>query len=91
MNNETQLDTTMVSITPEILQAVKDLQREDYVPMLIRHLEEILDFFVEDICMDLSSDKKLLFIQILRSTQKTLKPFAVSKRTITFDEEGGES
>ncbi|KAA6330155.1 hypothetical protein EZS27_021107 [termite gut metagenome] len=84
MNNEIQL-------TPEILQAVKDLQREDYVPMLIRHLEEILDFFIENIHTDLSNDQKLEHIQILRSTQKSLRPFAVSERTIIFNEEGGES
>ncbi|KAA6328114.1 hypothetical protein EZS27_022960 [termite gut metagenome] len=88
MNNETQPDTTMVSITPEILQAVKNLQRKGYVPMLIEHLEEMLDFFIEDICTDLSNDQKLEHIQILRSTQKALKPFAVSEWTI--DEEGNE-
>ncbi|KAA6347951.1 hypothetical protein EZS27_004594 [termite gut metagenome] len=89
MNNETQPDTTMVSITPEILQAVKNLQQEGYVPMLIEHLEEMLDFFIEDIDTDLSNDQKLEHIQILRSTQKILKPFAVPEWTI--DEEGGES
>ncbi|KAA6319811.1 hypothetical protein EZS27_030334 [termite gut metagenome] len=80
MNNETQL-------TPEILQAVKNLQRKGYVPMLIEQLEEILDFFIENIDTDLSNDRKLEHI----STQKSLKPFAVSERTITFNEEGSES
>ncbi|KAA6312590.1 hypothetical protein EZS27_036503 [termite gut metagenome] len=87
MNNETHPDATAF-ITPEILQAVKDLQQPDYVPMLIRHLEEMLDFFIEDICTDLSNDQKLEHIQILRSTQKALKPFAVSEWTI--DKEGNE-
>ncbi|KAA6327339.1 hypothetical protein EZS27_023664 [termite gut metagenome] len=82
MNNETQLDATAL-ITPEILQAVKNLQREGYVPMLIEQLEEILDFFIEDICTGLSNDQKLEHIQILRSTQKSLRPFSVK--------EGGES
>ncbi|KAA6326345.1 hypothetical protein EZS27_024540 [termite gut metagenome] len=89
MNNEIQPDTTMVSITPEILQAVKDLQRRGYVPMLTQHLEEMLDFFIEDVCTDLSNDQKLEHIQILRSTQKALKPFAVPEWTINV--EGGES
>ncbi|KAA6313033.1 hypothetical protein EZS27_036132 [termite gut metagenome] len=88
MNNETQLDATAF-ITPEILQAVKDLQRRGYVPMLIEHLEEMLDFFIEDICTDLNNDQKLEHIQILRSTQKALKPFAVSEWEV--DKEGGES
>ncbi|KAA6342263.1 hypothetical protein EZS27_009993 [termite gut metagenome] len=52
MNNETHPDATAF-ITPEVLEAVKDLQQPDYVPMLIRHLEEMLDFFIEDICSDL--------------------------------------
>ncbi|KAA6320211.1 hypothetical protein EZS27_029989 [termite gut metagenome] len=73
MNNETQL-------TPEILQAVKNLQREGYVPMLIEQLEEILDFFIDT---DLDTSQRLDYIQILRSTQKSLRPFSV--------EEGGES
>ncbi|KAA6311612.1 hypothetical protein EZS27_037294 [termite gut metagenome] len=81
MNNETQLDATAL-ITPEILQAVKNLQREGYVPMLIRHLEEMLDFFIDT---DLDTSQRLDYIQILRSTQKSLKPFAVSEWTI--DEE----
>jgi hypothetical protein len=84
MNNETSSATTPVAfITPEILQALKDLQRRGYVPMLIEHLEEILDFFIEYIPSDLSNDQKLEYIQILRTTQKSLKPFGV--------EEGGES
>ncbi|KAA6348982.1 hypothetical protein EZS27_003582 [termite gut metagenome] len=87
MNNETKLDAT-ASITPEILQAVKNLQRRGYVSMLTQHLEEMLDFFIEDICADLSNDWKLEHIQILRSTQKALKPFAVPEWTI--DEEGNE-
>ncbi|KAA6313872.1 hypothetical protein EZS27_035427 [termite gut metagenome] len=87
INNETQPNATAL-ITPEILQAVKDLQQPDYVPMLIRHLEEMLDFFIEDICTDLSNDQKLEHIQILRSTQKALKPFSVSEWTI--NEKGGE-
>jgi hypothetical protein len=89
MNNEIQPDTTMVSIIPEILQAVQSLQRRGYVLMLTQHLEEMLDFFIEDIDTDLSNDQKLEHIQILRSTQKILKPFAVPEWTI--DEEGGES
>ncbi|KAA6320083.1 hypothetical protein EZS27_030101 [termite gut metagenome] len=80
MNNETQLDATAL-ITPEILQAVKNLQQPDYVPMLIRHLEEMLDFFIEDICTDLSNDQKLEYIQILHSTQKSLQPFSVEDRS----------
>jgi hypothetical protein len=72
-------------ITPEVLEAVKDLQNPGYTPMLIRHLEEILDFFIEDICADLSNDQKLEHIQILRSTQKSLKPFIVRERTIISD------
>ncbi|KAA6321199.1 hypothetical protein EZS27_029127 [termite gut metagenome] len=88
MNNETQSNATAL-ITPEILQAVKDLQRRGYVPMLIEHLEEMLDFFIEDIDTDLSNDQKLEHIQILRSTQKALKPFAVPEWTINV--EGGES
>jgi hypothetical protein len=86
MNNETQSDATAL-ITPEILQAVQHLQVEGYAPMLIEHLEEILDFFIEDIDTDLSNNQKLEHIQILRSTQKALKSFAVPERTVTMDEE----
>jgi hypothetical protein len=68
--------------TPKVLKAVKELQVPGYTQMLIRHLEEMLDFFIEDICTDLSNDRKLEYIQILRSTQKSLQPFAVK--------EGGE-
>ncbi|KAA6342266.1 hypothetical protein EZS27_009996 [termite gut metagenome] len=83
MNNETSSATTPVAfITPEVLEAVKDLQNPGYTPMLIEYLEEMLDFFIDSVCIDLSNDQKLLFIQILRSTQKSLKPFAVK--------EGGE-
>ncbi|KAA6321138.1 hypothetical protein EZS27_029176 [termite gut metagenome] len=88
MSNETQLGATAF-ITPEILQGLKELQREGYVSMLIEQLEEILDFFIEDICTDLNNDQKLEHIQILRSTQKALKPFAVPEWTINV--EGGES
>jgi hypothetical protein len=50
MNNKTPSPTTPVAfITPEVLEAVKDLQNPGYTPMLIEHLEEILDFFIDSV------------------------------------------
>ncbi|KAA6348471.1 hypothetical protein EZS27_004071 [termite gut metagenome] len=86
MNNETQPNATAL-ISPEILQAVQHLQVGGYVPMLTQHLEEMLNFFIEDTDTDLSNDQKLEYIQILRSTQKALEPFAVPEWTIDKEEQ----
>ncbi|KAA6322468.1 hypothetical protein EZS27_027994 [termite gut metagenome] len=88
MNNETQPNATAL-ISPEILQAVKDLQQEGYVNALCEELEEIIEFFICELRIaEIDDRKKMEYLFTLKQTEKALKPFAVSEWTM--DEEGNE-
>jgi NTP pyrophosphatase (non-canonical NTP hydrolase) len=82
MNNETHPDAT-ASITPEILQAVKNLQKQGYVNALCEALEEIIEFIICELQIaEIDDKKKMEYLFTLKQTEKALKPFSV--------EEGGK-
>ncbi|KAA6342254.1 hypothetical protein EZS27_009984 [termite gut metagenome] len=78
MNNETQSDVK-ASISPQIIEALQNLQAAGYVDMLVDELEEILDFFIDEAETFVDNNKRLKHIQALRTTQKSLQPFGVKE------------